>query len=73
MSYVLVKVYVSYRNAQSKGFADLTGVKQGCLLALTLFSLYLMAMLEVAFRNTDEGVYIQTRHETTQICLMCLT
>ena len=35
--------------------------QQGCVLAPTLFSLYLAAMLEVAFRSTEEGVYIQTR------------
>ena len=54
-------------NAQSKDFAVSIGVKQGCVLALTRFSLYLTAMLEVAFRSTEEGVYI---HDTTQICLM---
>ena len=49
-------------NAQSKDFAVPIGVKQGCVLALTRFSLYLTAMLEVAFRSTEEGVYIQTWH-----------
>ena len=51
---------VLYGNAQSTDFAVSTGVKQGCVLAPTLFSLYLAAMLEVAFRSTEEGVYIQT-------------
>lgn len=46
----------------SDGFAVSTGVKQGCVLAPTLFSIYLSAMLEVAFREFDRGVYIQTRH-----------
>ena len=53
---------VSYGNTQSKNFLVSTGVKQGCVLAPTLFSFYLAATLEVAFRNTTEGVYIQTRH-----------
>ena len=57
-----MQAHVSYGNAQSKDFAVSTGVKQGCVLAPTLFSLYLAAMLEVAFRSTEEGVYIQTRH-----------
>ena len=57
-----MQAHVSYGNAQSKDFAVSTGVKQGCVLAPTLFSLYLTAMLEVAFRSTQEGVYIQTRH-----------
>ena len=33
------------------------------MLAPTLFSLYLSMMLEVAFKDTSEGVYIQTRKE----------
>ena len=57
-----MQAHVLYGNAQSKDFAVSTGVKQGCVLAPTLFSLYLAAMLEVAFRSTEEGVYIQTRH-----------
>ncbi|XP_046863308.1 uncharacterized protein LOC124457060 [Xenia sp. Carnegie-2017] len=47
----------------SEGFAVSTGVKQGCVLAPTLFSFYLAAMLEVAFEDTREGIYIQTRHD----------
>ena len=45
----------------SNQFAVTNGVKQGCVLAPTLFSLYLTAMLDVAFRNVKEGIYIQTR------------
>ncbi|XP_046863472.1 uncharacterized protein LOC124457235 [Xenia sp. Carnegie-2017] len=47
----------------SEGFAVSTGVKQGCVLAPTMFSFYLAAMLEVAFEDTREGIYIQTRHD----------
>jgi len=46
----------------SKAFAVTNGVKQGCVLAPTLFSIYLSAMLEVAFKDIQEGIYIQTRH-----------
>lgn len=46
----------------SKKYAVTNGVKQGCVLAPTLFSLYLTAMLKVPFRNLHEGIYIQTRH-----------
>lgn len=42
-------------------FAVTNGVKQGCVLAPTLFSLFLSAMLDEAFRDLDEGVYLQTR------------
>ena len=45
----------------SKEFGVTNGVKQGCVLAPTLFSLYLTAMLEVAFKDVHEGIYIQTR------------
>ena len=45
----------------SNEFGVTNGVKQGCVLAPTLFSLYLTAMLEVAFKDVHEGIYIQTR------------
>ena len=57
-----MQVQMSYGNIQSKNFLVSTGVKQGCVLAPKLFSLYLAAMLEVVFRNTTEGVYVQTMH-----------
>jgi len=44
-----------------KSFSVTNGVKQGCVLAPTLFSLYLSAMLEVAFKDSSDGVSIQTR------------
>ena len=37
------------------------GVKQGCVLAPMLFSIFLSAMLEDAFRDIGDGVYIQSR------------
>ena len=37
------------------------GVKQGCVLAPTLFSVFLSAMLDEAFRDMGDGVYIQAR------------
>ena len=36
-------------------------VNQGCVLAPTLFSLYFSTMLEVAFKDGSERVYIQTK------------
>ena len=52
---------VSMCNTQSKNFKISNGVKQGCVLAPTLFSFNLSAMLEVAFKDSTEGVYILTR------------
>ena len=45
----------------SESFGVTNGVKQGCVLAPTLFSIYLSAMLDEAFRDMRGGVYIQSR------------
>ena len=45
----------------SKSFSVTNGVKQGCVLAPTLFSIFLSAMLDDAFRDMGDGVYIQSR------------
>ena len=42
-------------------FAITNGVKQWCLLAPTLFSIFLSAMLEEAFGDMWDGIYIQSR------------
>ena len=41
-------------------FAITNGVNQGCVLASTLFSIILSAMLEEAFRDIGDGDYIQS-------------
>ena len=56
-----MQAHVSYVNESSEKFDVTNGVKQGCVLAPVLFALYLTAMLEVAFEDADEGIYIQTR------------
>ena len=45
----------------SDTFAITNGVKQGCVLAPTLFSIFLSAMLEEAFKDMGAGIYIQSR------------
>ena len=45
----------------SDTFAITNGAKQGCALAPTLFSIFLSAMLEEAFRDMGDGIYIQSR------------
>ena len=45
----------------SDTFAITNGVKQGCVLAPTIFSIFLSAMLEEAFRDMGDGIYIKSR------------
>lgn len=45
----------------SRPFKVNNGVKQGCVMAPTLFSIYLSAVLEDAFRDCPNGVYIRSR------------
>ena len=44
----------------SDTFSLTNGVKQGCVLAPTLFSIFLSAMLEEAFRDMGDEIYIQS-------------
>ena len=45
----------------SDTFAITNGVKQGCVLAPTLFSIFLLAMLRETFKDKTDGIYIQSR------------
>ena len=45
----------------SDTFAITNGVMQGCVRAPTLFSICLPTMLEEAFRDMEDGIYIQSR------------
>ena len=55
-----MQALVAQGTNHSHKFAVMNGVKQGCVLASTLFSLYLLAMLEIAFAL--DGASIQSRH-----------
>ena len=46
---------------ESEAFPVTNGVKQGCVLAPTLFSMMFSAMLTDAFRSSEEGVHIRYR------------
>ena len=52
---------VSVGGEVSEWFNVTNGVKQGCVLARTLFSIFLSAMLDKALRGMSDGVYIQSR------------
>lgn len=58
-----MKANVSDRGESSETFDVTNGVKQGCVLAPTLFSIFLSAMLEEAFQGMTDGVYIQSRQD----------
>ena len=52
---------VSVGGEVSESFSVTNGVKQGCVLAPTLFSIFRSAMLHEAFRDMGDGVNIQSR------------
>ena len=52
---------VSVGGKVSELFSVTNGGKQGSVLAPTLFSIFLTAMFDEAFRDMGDGVYIQSR------------
>ena len=55
-----MQAHVSQENTSSRNLQSPVDVKQGSVLAPTLFSLYQTAMLEVAFDSVGNSIYIQT-------------
>ena len=49
---------VSVGGEVSESLSVTNGVKQGCVLAPTLFSVFISAMLVEAFRDMVDGIYI---------------
>ena len=56
-----MKASVNLKGDLSEPFEITNGVKQGCVLAPTLFSIYLTMVINHAFDGYQEGVWIQTR------------
>ena len=56
-----MKALVSVGGVPSDAFVVNHGVKQGCVLAPTLFSLYLTAVLETMNAGLNGGVFLRTR------------
>ena len=52
---------VSYNGARSEPFPISSGVKQGCVLAPTLFGIFFSMLLTHAFSGNEDGVYLHTR------------
>ena len=59
-----MKAHVLDNGDTSAPFSITNGVKQGCVLALTLFSMVFLAMLADANRNNEEENSIQIKYRT---------
>ena len=58
-----MKGTVQYDGSTSAAFDILSGVKQGCVLAPTLFGIFFASLLRHAFGTSTEGVYLHTRSD----------
>jgi hypothetical protein len=56
-----MKVTVQYEGSSSDAFNIHSGVKQGCVLAPTLFGIFVAVMLKRAFGSSTDGIYLRTR------------
>ena len=58
-----MKGTVVFDGSTSDPFDLRSGVKQGCVLAPTLFGIFFAVMLKHAFGTATEGVYLWTRSD----------
>ena len=58
-----MKATIQYQGSMSEPFNIKSGVKQGCVLALTLFGIFFSLLLKHVFGTSTEGVYIHTRSD----------
>ena len=54
---------ISFDGEESSPFPINNGVKQGCVLAPTLFGIFFSMLLRSAFKDSSEGVYLHTRSD----------
>ena len=52
---------VCFNGSTSEAFPVSSGVKQGCVLAPTLFGIFFSMLLQYAFADCEEGIFIRTR------------
>ena len=67
-----MKGAVQFNGNLSKPFNMCSGVKQGCVLAPTLFGIFFALLLRHAFGTAQEGIYLQTRSDSSLFNLACL-
>ena len=58
-----MKGTVQYDGSSSDPFPIKSGVKQGCVLAPTLFGILFSLLLRYAFSESEEGIYLHTRSD----------
>ena len=51
---------VKVDDSSSNPFSITSGVKQGCVLAPTLFVIFLDVEVHVAFESSEDGVFLET-------------
>ena len=56
-----MKGTIVHDGSSSEPFDIRSGVKQGCVLAPTLFGIFFAVMLKQAFGESTEGIYLHTR------------
>ena len=54
---------VCFNGATSDPFPINSGVKQGCVLAPTLFGIFFSMLLSHAFKDNDDGIFLHTRSD----------
>ena len=67
-----MKGTVQFNGNLSEPFDMHSGVKQGRVLAPTLFGIFFALLLRHAFGTAQEGIYLQTRSDSSLFSLACL-
>ena len=63
---------VQYDGSSLDPFPIRNGVKQGCVLASTLFGIFFSLLLSYAFSQSEDGLYLCTRSNRSLFSLTCL-
>ena len=63
---------VCFNDATSEAFPVSSGVKQGCVLALTLFWIFFSMLLQYTFTDCTEAINLYTRADGKLFNIVCL-